>query len=84
MKQDRTVAGLRCSEVLARLDGYVAGTLEGAERAALAAHVGACANCADFGERYARTLAAIRQAHSDAPVAVEAKARLLARLAHLR
>lgn len=84
MRAERTVAGLRCSEVLARLGEYVAGTLEGAERESLVAHVGGCPNCADFGGRYARTIATIRKTHAEAPVALDGKARLVERLERLR
>lgn len=89
MKGERSVAGLRCSEVIARLDGYVAGTLPEDERVAVVAHVGACSLCQDFGGRYAKTLASIRRARdesvADGPREdAAAKARVLGRLERLR
>lgn len=87
MKGERVVAGLRCSEVIARLDGYVAGTLSEQERSAVVGHVSGCTLCEDFGGRYAKTIASIRRiAESEAPDTRDeaGKARALDRLERLR
>ena len=84
MKGERTIAGMRCSEVLARLEGYVAETLAEDERGRVVAHVSECSLCADFGDRYAKTIASIRRAQAELPESPEVKTRLLGRLAGLR
>ncbi len=84
MRRERLIAGLRCSEVIARLDGYVAGTLAEEERRAVVAHVSACPLCEDFGGRYGATIASIRRVHDEAELPAEAKDRLLEKLAGLR
>ena len=88
MKGERTVAGLRCSEVIARLDGYVAGTLAEEERVAVVTHVSGCPLCEDFGSRYAKTIASIRRiGESEVPDTHDeaaSKARVIGRLERLR
>lgn len=87
MKGERLVAGLRCSEVVARLDAYADGTLSEADRAAVVAHVAGCTLCEDFGGRYAATIAALRRlAATEAPDPERdaAKARALDSLRRLR
>lgn len=88
MKGERTVAGLRCSEVIARLDGYVAGTLSEQERTAVVAHVSGCPLCEDFGGRYAKTIASIRRVGQADGLGTQdeaaSRARVLARLERLR
>lgn len=61
MDGERQVGGLWCSEVLALLADYVRGALTPDARAAVELHVGACSECARFGEAYGRTVEAIRQ-----------------------
>ncbi len=56
---ERTPLG--CFEVLARLDAFVAGELDGAELEAVRAHVAGCRNCESFGGYYARTIEAVRR-----------------------
>ncbi len=51
MSLDDRVAGVSCREVLAQLGDSQDGGLAADARAALEAHVGACANCAAFGGR---------------------------------
>lgn len=60
MKGERVVAGLACSEVLARLSSYLDGELSADERARLEAHVVGCDGCARFGGRFGATIGALR------------------------
>ena len=60
MKGERVVAGLACSEVLARLSSYLDGELSADERARLEAHVAGCDGCTRFGGRFGATIAALR------------------------
>lgn len=50
---ERLVGGLRCSEVLAFLDAFADGTLDGVDRERVAGHVAECTICERFGRRYA-------------------------------
>jgi anti-sigma factor (TIGR02949 family) len=61
MKLDDQVAGIRCSEVLARLSDYLDGEVSPDERARIEAHVQACENCARFGGAFAATVGALRR-----------------------
>jgi anti-sigma factor RsiW len=72
--------------VIARLDGYVAGSLAEEERVAVVAHVSGCPLCEDFGGRYAKTIASIRRIGEALDTHDEAasKARVLGRLDRLR
>jgi len=60
MRGEREVAGLRCGEVLERLDAYLDGALEVPARERLEAHVRGCDQCARFGGVYAATVRALR------------------------
>lgn len=78
---DRTVAGIRCREVLARLSDYLDGDLSPAEAARLEAHIRGCDWCERFGGRMGRVVGALRTA-LDPPLEVPepVAARLTARL----
>lgn len=52
MEGERLVGGLRCGEVLERLDAFVDGTLDEAARTRVIAHVSGCDRCARFGRTY--------------------------------
>jgi len=65
MDAERTLGGLRCRDVLAELDRYVAGELSPAELEAVKVHVGSCDNCARFGAAYAGVVERLRQAHAE-------------------
>jgi anti-sigma factor RsiW len=83
MKGERLVGGLRCGEVLEKLDAFVDGTLEAEARPALLAHVAGCDRCARFGGTYAavvQRLLDLGRADDPAPAVL---ARLHARLAAL-
>lgn len=80
MHGERTVSGLRCGEVLAALDRFLDGSLDPATRAAAAAHVGACDQCARFGGTYAEAVARLRGGAAREEPAPAVLARLRARL----
>lgn len=61
MKNERTVAGLRCSQVLERLSDYLDDELDPKERAAIEAHVTGCDTCARFGGAMAEVVRALRE-----------------------
>lgn len=78
---ERLVGGVRCSEVLARLDAFADGTLSPTELAEVAAHVAGCQVCEAFGAHYAKLVACFRTACSEPdPVDAVATARLVAKL----
>ncbi len=60
MEGERLVAGLRCSEVLARLTDFVDGELSDAEVEKVKAHVAGCDVCERFGGRFAAVVKALR------------------------
>ena len=57
---NRTVAGLRCRDVLANLSAYVDGELDAAAVRSVNAHLEACDRCERFGGRFAGVMAALR------------------------
>lgn len=61
MPIEREVAGLRCSEVLARLSAYVDGELAEVERAQVEAHVAGCTWCEHFGGEFAGMVGQVRR-----------------------
>ena len=65
MKGERTVAGLRCSEVLARLSDFVDAELSPDAVAQLRAHVAGCDICEHFGERFATIVRALRESRAE-------------------
>ncbi len=65
MDGERTVAGLSCSEVLEKLDGFLDGTIDVATRDAIALHVGGCDRCARFGDAYAAVAKQVRRVTGD-------------------
>ena len=61
MKGERTLAGLRCRDVLADLSRYLDDDLPAARRAQLEAHVKGCDACARMGGEVAALVTALRQ-----------------------
>lgn len=76
---DRDVAGLTCSEVMAVLSDYVDGEVPARLAARVEAHIAECRACARFGRDFARLLETMRR-HLGAPEPVpdEIAARLRA------
>lgn len=81
MKNQSQAGGLWCSEVLALLDAFAANELPRTERETVLGHLAACSRCAEFGEAYARMVAALRRELADAPeLPAETSERLAAAL----
>ena len=59
---ERTVAGLRCREVLADLSAYLDGELTSARRAHIEEHLKGCDWCERFGGEFSALVTAIREA----------------------
>ena len=59
MPSERVVAGLSCSEVLARLSDYVDGDVSAAEKRQIDAHLQGCDHCERFGGEFAGMVAAL-------------------------
>jgi anti-sigma factor RsiW len=77
IENEKVIAGLSCSDVLARLSDYVDGDLSAEERGRVEEHLRGCEGCARFGGDFAATVRALR-AHLGAPARVsgELKERL--------
>ena len=81
---ERTVAGLRCSEVLARLSDYIDGELGAAEVKDVEEHLLSCPNCERFGKNFGSMVVSLRSRPETAhPVDSELVTRLLAQLDEL-
>ena len=68
-----------CMAVLALLDRYMEGELSESELRGVRRHVAGCSKCAKFGDRYAKTIEALR-AHGDESVPDAVASRVLAQL----
>ena len=78
---ERTVAGLRCSEVLAGLSEYIDGELDAATVTRVEAHLLGCPNCERFGKNFGSIVVAVRGAADTVePVDSKLVTRLLTRL----
>ena len=80
MKGERIVAGLACSEVLARLSDYEAGELPAEERTRVEDHVRECEHCARFGGVFAEMVRSLRARLGAGPLPAGARTRLFERL----
>lgn len=58
---EREVAGLTCSQVMAALSDYADGEAPPDLKAQVDAHVAGCGRCARFGAAFAALLAALRR-----------------------
>jgi anti-sigma factor RsiW len=74
---EKTVAGLSCSQVLEVLSDYLDGDLADGPRRQVEEHLRGCEGCARFGGEFRTTVRALRThlAHGDLPVAVLARLR---------
>lgn len=75
---ERDIGGIRCAEVLARLDDVLAGELDAHDQTRITTHVAGCPACARFGIRYADVVRALREADVPPAVAEALDARLAA------
>jgi anti-sigma factor RsiW len=81
---EATLAGLRCSDVLARLSDYIDDELDTAEANEVEEHLLACPNCERFGKNFGSMVVSLRSAPESAqPVDSELLTRLLAQLDEL-
>jgi anti-sigma factor (TIGR02949 family) len=77
IENEKVIAGLSCSDVLARLSDYVDGELPSDERARLEEHLRGCDGCARFGGEFSATVRALRALLAGpAPVPRELEERL--------
>jgi len=83
VKDERSIGGLACSEVLARLDSFVDGTLTADEREHMTAHVAGCDRCERFGGTYAAVVQRIRATARSEPPDPAVLERLTNQLANL-
>jgi len=58
--EDREVAGIRCSAVLALLSDYLDGNISEEDRRVIEAHVTECDVCERFDARFATAIQALR------------------------
>lgn len=74
---EKSVGGLRCSQVLERLSDYLDGELEAADRAQVEAHLSGCDACTAFGGEFTSVVRALHaRLGADDEVSPEAAARL--------
>ena len=64
---DRSVAGIRCTEVLDDLSDYLDGELSGDEARRIEAHLQGCDWCERFGGDFAEVVTALRSRLGAAP-----------------
>lgn len=74
---EREVAGLTCSEVMADLSRYLEQDLTPARATQIEAHVTACQLCATFGQEFATLMAQVQERlRAPEPVPSDVAARL--------
>jgi anti-sigma factor RsiW len=82
LTNERVVAGLSCSEVLADLSRMIDGELPEAEASRLRAHVAGCGVCERFGRRFSTVVRDLREAFGEPePLEAGVAERLRARIA---
>jgi len=81
MAHDREVAGIRCTEVLARLSDYLDGDLSAEQVATVQAHLRGCDWCERFGDQMSEVVTRLKAELGPAEPADDAVTeRLLERL----
>ena len=83
MMNERIVAGLRCSEVLAELSDFVDGRVSAKRQGELRAHVLGCSLCERFGADFGAAVAGLRGLGTAAPLRPDVAQRLRKALADL-
>lgn len=79
--KERTVAGMRCSEVLAVLSDFVDGELDQGLEAKVEQHLLGCPDCDRFGKNFGSMVVALRRESEKSPdVQLEVMQRLLERV----
>jgi len=79
--KERTVAGIRCSEVLAILTEYVDGELDVTAVEKIENHLLGCPNCERFGRNFGAMVVSLRQeSEKNEAVQLDVMARLLSQL----
>lgn len=78
MAEDREIAGIRCLQVLEKLDDYVAGELLETRRGQVEAHLRGCDWCTKFGGEYASLVSTLRAGLLDANESSKVEAEKLA------
>ena len=79
--KERTVAGIRCSEVLELLTEYVDGELDATGTRKIENHLLGCPNCERFGRNFGAMVVALRQeSEQSEAVQLDVMARLLSEL----
>jgi len=68
--KERTVAGMRCSEVLAQLSDYLDKELDAAATKNIEEHLLGCPNCERFGKNFGSMVVSLRR-DSDKPDLVD-------------
>jgi anti-sigma factor RsiW len=79
--KERTVAGIRCSEVLERLTEYVDGELDATGAKKIENHLLGCPNCERFGRNFGAMVVSLRQeSEQNETVQLDVMTRLLSEL----
>jgi anti-sigma factor RsiW len=79
--KERSVAGMRCSEVLALLSEYVDGELDSSAVQNIESHLLGCPNCDRFGASFGSMVVLLRrEAETNEAVRVDVMGRLFAQL----
>ncbi len=78
MAEDREIAGIRCMQVLEKLDDYVDGALDATTQDQIERHLEGCDWCTKFGGEYGALVTTLRSGLKSAAQADTDKARDLA------
>lgn len=79
--KERTVAGMRCAEVLAVLSDFVDGELDPALETKVEHHLLGCPDCDRFGKNFGSMVVALRRESAKSPdVQIDVMERLLDRV----